>query len=101
MNAVYQGTMAINKIFGKIPLKILLSIFYIIPIITCVGVVSYVSYRDIEESAHELANNLMTSTTERVKDHLNKYLQIPQIIVAINRQGIENSYLDPERSGLS
>ena len=96
MNAVYQGTMAINKIFGKIPLKILLSIFYIIPIITCVGVVSYVSYRDIEESAHELANNLMTSTTERVKDHLNKYLQIPQIIVAINRQGIENSYLDPE-----
>ncbi|MGC8453577.1 MAG: PAS domain S-box protein, partial [Cylindrospermopsis raciborskii] len=96
MNAVYQGTMAINKIFRKIPLKILLSIFYIIPIITCVGVVSYVSYRAIEESAHELANNLMTSTTGRVKDRLNKYLQIPQRIIAINRQGIENSYLDPE-----
>ncbi|OSO93813.1 hypothetical protein B7O87_05375, partial [Cylindrospermopsis raciborskii CENA303] len=88
--------MTINKIFGKIPLKILLSIFYLIPIITSVGVVSYVSYRAGEESVNELGNNLMTSTTERVKDHLDKYLQIPQRIVAINRQGIENSYLDLE-----
>ncbi|QNP29051.1 PAS domain S-box protein [Cylindrospermopsis curvispora] len=38
----------------------------------------------------------MMSTTEGVKDHLNTYLRIPQRIVAINRQGIENSYLDPE-----
>ncbi|WP_235528888.1 PAS domain S-box protein [Cylindrospermopsis sp. CR12] len=88
--------MTINKIFGKIPLKILLSIFYLIPIITSVAVVSYVSYRTGEESVNELTNELMTSTTERVRDHLNKYLQIPQRIVAINRQGIENSYLIPE-----
>jgi PAS domain S-box-containing protein len=96
MNATYQDTMTINKIFGKIPLKILLSIFYLIPIITSVAVVSYVSYRTGEESVNELTNELMTSTTERVRDHLNKYLQIPQRIVAINRQGIENSYLIPE-----
>ncbi|MCZ2204979.1 PAS domain S-box protein [Cylindrospermopsis raciborskii] len=88
--------MTINKIFGKISLKILLSIFYLIPIITSMGVVSDVSYRAGEESVNELSNRLMTSTTERVKDHLNKYLQIPQRIVAINRQGIENSYLGPE-----
>jgi|GEM_PF-6520146 len=88
--------MRINKIFGKIPLKILLSIFYLIPIITSVAVVSYVSYRTGEESVNELTNELMTSTTERVRDHLNKYLQTPQRIVAINRQGIENSYLIPE-----
>ncbi|WP_180982184.1 PAS domain S-box protein [Cylindrospermopsis raciborskii] len=88
--------MIISKIFGKIPLKILLSIFYLIPIITSVAVVSYVSYRTGEESVNELTNKLMTSTTERVRDHLNKYLQIPQRIVTINRQGIENSYLIPE-----
>ncbi|WP_240869024.1 cache domain-containing protein, partial [Cylindrospermopsis raciborskii] len=88
--------MIINKIVGKIPLKILLSIFYLIPIITIVGVVSYVSYRAGEESVNELANKLGISTTERVRDHLNKYLQIPQRIVAINRQGIETSYLNPE-----
>jgi hypothetical protein len=89
-------TTTLNHIFGKIPLKTLLSILYLIPITTCVGIVSYVSYHTGEQSVNELTNKLMISTAEGVKDHLNTYLGIPQRVIAINRHGIENSYLHPE-----
>ncbi|PNJ96749.1 hypothetical protein CEP13_04850 [Cylindrospermopsis raciborskii C03] len=89
-------TTTLNHIFGKIPLKTLLSILYLIPTITCVGIVSYVSYHTGEESVNDLTNKLMMSTTERTQDYIRTHLETPQTIVAINRQGIENSYLDPE-----
>jgi hypothetical protein len=89
-------TTTLNHIFGKIPLKTLLSILYLIPITTCVGIVSYVSYHTGEESVNELTNKLMISTTERIQDYIRIHLETPQRIVAMNRQGIENSYLDPE-----
>ncbi|WP_219727067.1 PDC sensor domain-containing protein, partial [Cylindrospermopsis raciborskii] len=89
-------TTTLNHIFGKIPLKTLLSILYLIPTITCVGIVSYVSYHTGEESVNDLTNKLMMSTTERTQDYIRTHLETPQTIVAINRQGIENSYLDPK-----
>ena len=89
-------TTTLNYIFGKIPLKTLLSILYLTPIVTCVGIVSYVSYYTGEESVNELANQLMISTTTGVKDHLTTYLEIPHKIVSMNRYGIENFYLNPE-----
>ncbi|MCZ2201723.1 PAS domain S-box protein [Cylindrospermopsis raciborskii] len=89
-------TTLLNYIFGKIPLQTLLSILYLIPIMTCVGIVSYVSYHTGEESVNELTNKLMISTTERIQDYVRIHLETPQRIVAMNRQGIENSYLDPE-----
>ncbi|NLQ04729.1 PAS domain S-box protein, partial [Cylindrospermopsis raciborskii] len=89
-------TTLLNYIFGKIPLQTLLSILYLIPIMTCVGIVSYVSYHTGEESVNELTNKLIISTTERIQDYVRIHLETPQRIVAMNRQGIENSYLDPE-----
>ncbi|OHY35581.1 PDC sensor domain-containing protein [Cylindrospermopsis raciborskii] len=89
-------TTRLNYIFGKVSLQTLLSILYLTPIVTCVGIVSYVSYHTGEESVNGLANQLMTSTTTRVKDHLTTYLEIPQKIVSMNRYEIENFYLNPE-----
>ncbi|MEB3144771.1 MAG: hypothetical protein VKL02_01335, partial [Cylindrospermopsis raciborskii 1523720] len=89
-------TTTLNHIFGKIPLKTLLSIFYLTPIITCVGIVSYISYHTAEESVNDLTNKLMMSTTEQIEDHIRTHLETPQRIVGINRDGIQNSYLNPE-----
>ncbi|QNP29050.1 PAS domain S-box protein [Cylindrospermopsis curvispora] len=38
----------------------------------------------------------MMSTTKRIEDHLRTHLETPQIIVGINRDGIKNSYLNPD-----
>ncbi|UJL34977.1 PAS domain S-box protein [Cylindrospermopsis raciborskii Cr2010] len=89
-------TTTLNHIFGKVPLKTLLSIFYLTPIITCVGIVSYISYHTGEESVNDLTNKLMMLTTDRIRDHIRTHLETPQRIVGINRDGIQNSYLNPE-----
>ncbi|AFZ54424.1 hypothetical protein [Cyanobacterium aponinum] len=72
---------SLNK---KLPLKLVLIIPFIVQIVGTVTLVGYLSYRTGRSAVENLANQLMTQTSNRVRDHLNHYLQIKQETIAVN-----------------
>ena len=59
-----------------------------------VGVVGYLSYQSGRQSLENIANQLLRQTSERVSDHLNRYLQISQQAARDNSWLVEKGMLN-------
>lgn len=82
---------SLNK---KLPLKLVLIIPFIVQIVGTVTLVGYLSYRTGRSAVENLANQLMTQTSNRVRDHLNHYLQIKQETIAVNYKAFQEGHVD-------
>ncbi|NET41370.1 cache domain-containing protein [Okeania sp. SIO2B3] len=74
----------INKLTHKKSLRIVLIIPFILQIITAVGLVGYLSFKNAEKAVNKLAFELQNEITDRVEDHIKDYLEYPQIITQSN-----------------
>ncbi|NET25054.1 hybrid sensor histidine kinase/response regulator [Okeania sp. SIO1I7] len=74
----------INKLTHKKSLRIVLIIPFILQIITAVGLVGYLSFKNAEKAVNKLAFELQNEITDRVEDHIQDYLEYPQIITQSN-----------------
>jgi len=59
-----------------------------------VTLVGYLSYRSGQNAVENLANQLMSQTSNRVRDHLNHYLQTKQQTIAVNYKAFQEGRLD-------
>lgn len=84
----------ILKFSGKVPLRAVLIVPFVLQIVGTVGLVGYLYYKNGQQAVEELANKLLDSVSERISARLDSYLQTPQQLVAANHQAVEQGTLE-------
>ena len=86
-------TRPISQISGKIPLRIILVIPFVLQIFGAVGLVGYLSFRNGQKAVNDVATQLRHEVTERVQQHLENYLRQPNLINQINTDAAKRGEL--------
>ena len=84
----------IAKFFGKVPLRIILILPFVLQIFAAVGLVGYLSFRNGQQSVDDLAAQLRGEIVNRIQERLNSYLNTPHLINQINATDLELGKLD-------
>ena len=86
-------TRRVSKISGKIPLRIFLVVPFVLQIFGAVGLVGYLSFRNGQKAVNDVATQLRREVTDRVQQHLQNYLQQPNLINQINADAAKRGEL--------
>jgi two-component system sensor histidine kinase ChiS len=86
-------THSISQISGKIPLRIVLVVPFVLQIFGAVGLVGYLSFRNGQKAVNDVATQLRNEVTERVQQHLENYLRQPNLINQINADAAKRGEL--------
>ncbi len=84
----------IRQVPARLPLRVVLSVPFIIQILASTGTVGYLAYRNGQQAVSDLVNQLMLQAGERVDEYLNTYLSVPEQINQINLDIIEAGFLN-------
>lgn len=93
--------MTIAKSKRKLPLRSLLVIPFVLQVIGAVATVGYLSFRNGQEAVNNLAHQLINSTSQRVDDRLDQYLELPKQLNQINAGAIAAGQLTPSHPRVS
>ncbi len=66
------------RIAGKLPLRTVLIVPFVLQIVGTVGLVGYLSYRNGQQAVEDLAYQLIDEVDERVEQNLQHYLDVPK-----------------------
>lgn len=86
------------KTFRKIRLSTTLVVPFVLQIITTVGLVGYLSFRNGQKAVQELATQLNTEITARVVQKLENHLSLPNQISQVNQVVLERNLLNLNQS---
>ncbi|MBE9145973.1 ATP-binding protein [Planktothrix mougeotii] len=78
----------------QIPLRFVLIVPFVLQIVGAVGLVGYLSYRSGQHAVENLADELMTETSNRIEQYLNSYMGKAQEINRMNVETFESGILD-------
>src|SRR4028118_1149711 len=70
----------VSKILDKLPLRTVLIVPFILQIVGAVGLVGYLSFRNGQKAVNNLASQLMSEVSLRVKQNLQAYVTTPHQI---------------------
>ncbi|WP_013321493.1 PAS domain S-box protein [Gloeothece verrucosa] len=84
----------LNRPLPKISLRWVLIVPFVLQIVGAVGLVGYFSYRSGQQAVEKLADQLLEKVSERVSDHLDKFLEAPHDIVATNHLAAQQGLLN-------
>ncbi|MEH2042252.1 response regulator [Nostoc sp.] len=84
----------VGKVYGKMPLRYVLIVPFILEICGAVGLVGYLSYQNGQKAVRELATQLENEICDRIEQHLDSYLTTPKQINQINLDAIELGLLN-------
>ena len=79
-----------------IPLRFILVVPFLLQIFAAVSLTGYLSFRHGQKSIEDLASQLMTEKSQRIKEHLKYYLATPHQINRLNQIALELGQLDPD-----
>ncbi len=81
----------ISQASGKVPLRTILVVPFVIQIFATVGLTGYLSFRNGQKAVNELASELSNETTARIEQQLQNYLdkhaRVNQMILSSIRSG--------------
>jgi signal transduction histidine kinase/DNA-binding NarL/FixJ family response regulator len=83
-----------RSILGKVPLRLLLIVPFVLQICTAVGLTGYLSYRNGQRAVNDLSLQLRNQASDRVKDRLDLYLATPHQINELTVQAVEQEMID-------
>jgi signal transduction histidine kinase len=78
----------------RVPLRFILVLPFVVQIFAAVGLVSYLSFKNSQAAINRLANQLTGEVDERVNQHLDSYLAVPQQLNQINADAVKSQILD-------
>ena len=84
----------IAKISGKVPLRTILIVPFVVETVAVVGLVGAVSLRNGQQAVNEVATQLRGEVTTRVQQYLRNYLDVPHTINQINEDAINLGLLN-------
>ena len=87
---------AIAQISGKVTLRTILIVPFVVEIFGVVAVVGYLSLRNGQQAVNEVASQLRGEVSTRVQQYLQNYLETPHTINHINEDAINLGVLNLE-----
>ena len=84
------------KITGKLPLRAILIVPFVLQIVGAVGIVGYLSFKNGQEAVNDLANQLMLELSGRVEQNLETLLATPHEINQSNYDAVQLGMLNFE-----
>lgn len=83
-----------KTLYGKISLRIIFIIVFIITIFTSVGLVSFISYKNGMDLIDDFSNQILEKVSSKVEQILIYYLSLPEKLIINNYYLIENNFID-------
>ncbi len=84
---------SLNRLFakasGKVPLRTVLIVPFVVQIVGAVGLVGYLSFMNGQKAVNDLASRLRSEISDRIDQHLDTYFATPPQINQINRDAID------------
>src|SRR5919199_4155341 len=77
-----------TKFLGKIPLRVVLIVPFVLQITAVVGLVGYLSFKNGQQAVNDLATQLMSEISIRIEQNLRTYLEIPHKVNQSNAAAI-------------
>lgn len=84
----------IKQLIGKMPLRSIFLIPFVIQILVIVGLTGYLSFRNGERAVNALATELQREIAQRIEERLNQYLTTPHLLNEIEANAIETGQID-------
>lgn len=84
----------IPSITGKVSLRMVLIVPFVLQTIFAVGLVGYLSLKNGQQAVNDLAVKLEEETSKRIQQKLDSYLSIPHQINQVNSRAIDLGFLD-------
>ncbi|HEY9612943.1 response regulator [Allocoleopsis sp.] len=82
------------KVSGKVPLRTVLTVPFVVQIFGAVGLVGYLSFMNGQKAVNDLATRLRSEISDRIDQHLDTYFATPHQINQINRDAAELGLLN-------
>lgn len=82
------------RVLGKVPLRTVMVVPFVLQIVGTVGLVGYLSFRNGQHAVSDLANQLMAEVSDRTRQHLESYTALPQHIVELVADDLELGKID-------
>ncbi len=79
----------VSNVSGKVPLRTVLIVPFVLQIFAAVGLTGYLSFRNGQKVVNNLATKLQSEVSDRIDAHLDTYLATPNQINRINLDAIE------------
>ncbi|MGC9525520.1 MAG: diguanylate cyclase domain-containing protein [Limnospira sp.] len=83
-----------TALVGKMPLRMVLMVPFVVQIVGMVGLVGYLSFRNGQKAIEEIADRLMAEIGDRVGQNLDSYLNLPQQVNRANYNQIDLGLLN-------
>lgn len=87
---------SIAKLSGNVPLRLVLTVPFVLQTIAVVSLVGYLSFRNGQKAVLELADNLQGEISSRIQEHLANYLEKPHTISQLNVDAAQLEKLQAE-----
>ena len=82
-------THSISKILGKVPLRTVLVVPFVLQIVGAVGVVGYLSFRNGQQAVNDVAAQLRQEISDRISDRLQAYMAAPHKLNQVKANAFE------------
>ncbi len=82
-------THSISKISGKVPLRTVLVVPFVLQIVGAVGVVGYLSFRNGQQAVNDVASQLRQEISDRISDRLQGYMAVPHKLNQVKANAFE------------
>jgi signal transduction histidine kinase/ActR/RegA family two-component response regulator len=86
----------LKKVASRLPLQVVLTVPFMVQVVTATSLVGYLSYRNGQQAVNTLADQLMSQVSDRVDQQLDNYLALPHQINQLNLDAIQRGLLDPK-----
>jgi signal transduction histidine kinase len=83
-----------SQVSGKIPLRIVLVVPFVIQVVGAVGLVGYLSFRNGQKAVNNLANQLLSEVNSRIEEQIDRYFDVPRKVQEMNLRSIEAETLN-------
>lgn len=96
MTALLRPTLSrlVARFAGKVPLRAVLIAPFVLQIVGTVALVEYLSFRNGQKAVDNLANQLLSEVNLRIEEQVDKYLDKPRQVQAMNLRAIQMGTLN-------
>ncbi len=88
-----KSDLILPKIFHQVPLRTVLIVPFVLQIFVAVGLTGWLSLRNGQKAVNDVATQLRSEISDRVKQYLDNYLEKPFIINQLNADAIKRGDL--------
>ncbi|MBD0346794.1 MAG: HAMP domain-containing protein, partial [Coleofasciculus sp. Co-bin14] len=88
----------VARVFGKVSLRTVLIVPFVLQIVGAVGLVGYLSYRNGQQAVNDVASQLGREISDRIEQNLGTYLATPFHILQTNQDAVAQGMLSVENT---